>query len=436
MPRVIGVAVLAITLAACDRTASPGRATGGDTVRVRADGPPVWGDSVRLVEVARLGKVDGPAEYAFGHVAYVAGLSDGAFFVYDQGDGAIRRYDSTGRHTGVVARKGKGPSEVSGVGGLKTVGDSLLVVWDVGNRRVSIFDAQGKHVRGFPVMHARILSRITPAYPPGFAVDSAGNIAIRVAASATGGGTAQPGPVDQGTVVPEYWMRYSQTGAVVDSVRADRIEPARRPFDVYGIPNFTDRPYTTLLANGGVVTGWPDHYRFTLTGADRKPMVIDRPFRPIPLVGEERAEWQEINTAMGNVVKEGAAQGTMSTTAKPSEYVLPEAKPGFIDLRVDPVGQLWVQIYTAASKRALPPSKLGADAGVFERLQANGGMSWASDRRVYEVIDPAGRFLGRVDLPPNTSLLEIQRNRVWLRAEGPDGETVVATYRIVGPRGP
>src|SRR5688572_2500277 len=120
-----------------------------DTVRVRADNPPVWGANVRLVEELAIGQVDGPQEYAFGRIYHAAPAPDGAFFLYDVNDGQIRRYDARGRFTGRIGRKGGGPGEYQGVGGMLVDASGSLVVYDPGSMRITWFGPDGKSRREF-----------------------------------------------------------------------------------------------------------------------------------------------------------------------------------------------------------------------------------------------------------------------------------------------
>ena len=115
-----------------------------DTVRVRADNAPLWGTNVRLVEELAIGQVDGPQEYAFGRIVHAAPERDGSFYLYDQNDGQIRRYDPRGRFTGKIGRKGGGPGEYQHVGGMMVDASGTLVVFVPGLRRVSWFGPDGK----------------------------------------------------------------------------------------------------------------------------------------------------------------------------------------------------------------------------------------------------------------------------------------------------
>src|SRR5688572_20379503 len=121
-----------------------GGAVAQDTVRVRADGSPLWGPNVRLVEELTVGQVDGPPEYALGRLYHAAPERGGAFYLFDVNDGQIRRYDARGRFTGLIGRKGGGPGEYQHVGGMTVDASGLLVVFDPGSRRVTHFGPDGK----------------------------------------------------------------------------------------------------------------------------------------------------------------------------------------------------------------------------------------------------------------------------------------------------
>lgn len=71
-------------------------ATAQDTIRVRASNAPAWGSDPALVHELTVGALDGPPEYALGRIQRIAAEPGGAFYVYDDGDTQIRRYDARG----------------------------------------------------------------------------------------------------------------------------------------------------------------------------------------------------------------------------------------------------------------------------------------------------------------------------------------------------
>jgi hypothetical protein len=54
------------------------------------------------------------------------------------------------------------------------------------------------------------------------------------------------------------------------------------------------------------------------------------------------------------------------------------------------------------------------------------------ERRRYDVFGRDGSYLGRIELPPRTTLSEAKGNRVWAIQRGEDDEQYVIRYRITG----
>ena len=142
----VQVATLLVALVSSELAAAQ------DTVRVRADGPPLWGIPVRLVQELAIGQLDGPPEYAFGRVYAMAAEPGGAFYVYDFNDRQIRRYDARGTFTNLVGKRGGGPGEYQHPGGMAVTRDGLLIVFDPENSRITYFHPDGKVQRDFPVV--------------------------------------------------------------------------------------------------------------------------------------------------------------------------------------------------------------------------------------------------------------------------------------------
>jgi len=137
-----------------------------DRVLVQSLPAPSIRDSsgVRIVEYSTI-KTSVPAFRITATLAEVGGLRDEPREEFDARTGhesatrfsngniavaewsTVRVVDSSGRFVRTVGRKGGGPGEVSGqiVRVCRLPGDSLLVISN--NRRISIFDASGKHVR-------------------------------------------------------------------------------------------------------------------------------------------------------------------------------------------------------------------------------------------------------------------------------------------------
>jgi hypothetical protein len=64
-----------------------------DTVVVRADNPPEWGEAVQLVEELRIGSLDGAEEEIFGRITGVAIGPERTVYVADEQVPVIRQFE-------------------------------------------------------------------------------------------------------------------------------------------------------------------------------------------------------------------------------------------------------------------------------------------------------------------------------------------------------
>ena len=101
-----------------------------DTLIVRANNPPVWGDQVRVTEELRIGMLEGPEEYVFGQVSGIAIGPEGTVYVSDDQIPLIRQYGPDGQWLRNIGRSGEGPGEYKGFLGLRSLDDETLVVLD------------------------------------------------------------------------------------------------------------------------------------------------------------------------------------------------------------------------------------------------------------------------------------------------------------------
>jgi hypothetical protein len=154
MGRAVGILPPILVLAAC---------ASGDTPAVRAlvrdsagiaiveNAAPLAPDSVAMVvDSARVLEIggSGDARTEFGRVAGTVRLGDGVIVVADGGNSELRFFDSAGAWQRTVGRKGAGPGEFEMIGGLYRLESDSLAVFDINQRRVSVFGADGALKRG------------------------------------------------------------------------------------------------------------------------------------------------------------------------------------------------------------------------------------------------------------------------------------------------
>lgn len=380
-------------VAACLLLSAPVSAQ--DTVRVKADGPPLWGNTVKLVEEFSIGALDGPPEYAFGQLYAIAVEPGGAFYTYDGQDVQIRRFDARGRFEGLIGKKGGGPGEYQYVAGMAVTRDSLLLVNDPGSQRFTFFGADG-------TVRRESSPRRSAFYDDGFLIDRAGRAYL---------GVAVPGGPAEGPGSRAQYLRF-RDGALVDSVLTPpRIQNARLGFVLITSDgaryNFVNQTIVTPYAWGGVLSATSSAYRVVIDTGGPTVRVLEREARAVPLSGAEHAEW----VAMGEF---------LSRRSSRPPYDIPRTKPFIRELRSDHAGRIWVGVYVPAEKRTnIPP-----------RPPERGPLVTWRERSTYDVFSPAAAYLGRVVLPAEGVLMAIRDNRLWVRTKGPDDEDRVTVFRI------
>ncbi|HEX6132936.1 MAG TPA: hypothetical protein VFZ24_03060 [Longimicrobiales bacterium] len=157
----LGVTCLALTSTGCGGDAAGGgvetsaRDSAGISIveNVAAAGAaPVL--QLSAEPVVRIGALDGDADYLLDGVRHVTRLSDGTIVVANGGSQELRFYDREGVHVRTVGRSGAGPGEYRAISYMRRLtGDSLLI-FDTGNRRVTVLDASGAHARDGSTLRA------------------------------------------------------------------------------------------------------------------------------------------------------------------------------------------------------------------------------------------------------------------------------------------
>lgn len=367
--------------------------------QVKSEGPGQWGSDVRLVHEFTIGELDGRPEYEFGLVRGIAAEDCGAFYVYDLKQEQIRRYDANGRFERLIGRRGGGPGEYQSVAGITVTSDRLLMVHDPRSWRITSFQPDGKIRRELSLRRG---------FDAGdFSIDMSGRIYLK---------NRLPGPLE-GPSARHQWVRLSREGLVLDSLP---IPPDETPVggtfflvtpdgNRYSFP--PKRTISAPYALGGMVTARADDYRFVVTTAEQPDLVVQRRHSRVPLGAVERDEWVAI-----------ANQVPPHIRAPNVRYAIPKLKPVIRDLFSDHLGRVWVDVYVAAEKRNEPPRRPGS-----KRPPLN----WR-ERTTYDVFAPTGAYLGRVQLPAWSTLLDVRDNRLYMRTSGPDGEDRVSVYRIAG----
>jgi len=380
-----------------------------DTVVLHANGSPVWGDSVSVVEEIRIGVLDGGDEYTLGHVAAMTVDGEGSIYVYDAQVPIIREYDAAGRFIRNVGREGAGPGEYRDVLGMAMLPGLELAVWDVGNSRITVYDSTATYITSHRVPSA--LHSWSA-----FLVDTAGHYYVK-AADLRRVSTGHEGTTAS---MPELFIRLSRTGAVQDSV----FVPSRNgnPGFVLSTPEgprgtFTKETVYALSPFGYLVTGVTSRYAINLLMPTGRIRRIERHIEPVTVLPAEREMWRQWARFL-------AARGSGEPRSYPD---LPRQKPAFRALSVDEDGRVWVDRYV----RALRDDSPQARAPVDERPT----YEWR-EPPTFDVITPIGTFLGTVVMPRNALAYVRRGMHVWGVQSGESREPYVVRWRIVPSQRP
>ena len=376
-----------------------------DTLVVRADNPPTWGEDVRVTEELRIGMLDGPEEYVFGRVSGIALGPENTVYVSDNQVPVIRQYGPDGQWIRNIGRSGEGPGEYREFIELRTLDDETLVVLDPGNGRVTKF-RDGTYSSSF-----RSLSGLHP-YPiltTALGSDTAGCVYVKaVVFPATMGGRDERN---------EVWIRFDAGGQVLDTIPIPPEEKEGPGFQIIGKGGFY-RPFNVMNVSaispeGYLVTARNDEYALHRPLPDGRILRIERGAEPLTLLPEEKKQWDAWVEEVNENHRRLGEPETPSVSGK---------KPLIRKLFVDDDARIWVAVYAEARFVPYSPEEK-AERGDRPGLEWNQPLDW-------EVFDPRGTFLGRITLPDGTSLVAARGNTVWGVQEGFYDEEYVVRFRL------
>jgi hypothetical protein len=90
-------------------------------------------------------------DFLFSEILDVQVDREGNIYVADMKDARIKIFDRDGGNLRIIGKRGQGPGEIQGVGGISPAGENEIMVTDPGNRRLSFFSTQGEWKRSLPM---------------------------------------------------------------------------------------------------------------------------------------------------------------------------------------------------------------------------------------------------------------------------------------------
>jgi hypothetical protein len=350
----------------------------------------------------KIGVIDGDDAYQFSSVAFAGRLSDGGVVVADRQSCEIRFFDRAGRHTTTVGRCGAGPGEFRTYSDVFLSGDTLHV-YDGNNRRLSMVGPNG-----LPVAEQRAQDN------PAFAVPGLGRSLIGVAPDGRMVIAMPPEVNPPSTQNSFVYGRDAvvivispRRGATVDTIARVAggewlyMDAASSPVRPSGSPaaggwsrhgaSFGYYPLYALSPDGlvyatGEHAGF-DVIRFTASHRPSTSRIVRRTdVRAVPVgeVADRYAEWiRDLVGPDGGGARDAVSRARAQIAALPRDHHVP-----FVDeMLADSEGRIWQRDYR---------------------------MPWAADDspRAWTVYSPAGQAVGRIVLPGNLRVTQIQADHI------------------------
>ena len=320
---------------------------------------PLWaaGEEWRVAQepTVTIGTTEGADEYQLFRVVGVHRQAGGRIVVANWGSQDLRFYDRHGEYLFAAGKEGGGPGEFRSVGRMWALADSLVVM-DFQQMRVSLFDARGVFLESF-------------------------NLAL------TDEGIL-PIPVElfsNGLLLIEHHLRerdresglyrdsvmlltYSLDGELRDTIgrfpddetyyliEHDRVTSLPRPF---GLESQSD------VVGDRLFFGASDSYEVQVYSSDGTLERIVR--RPVPNPALEQALVDDYRERL--VERQSRMSPAFRQLSREAE--LPETKPAYSRIMVDPGNNIWVADYP----------------------------SHGDEQSLWNVFDPEGRWLGTVEMP-------------------------------------
>ncbi len=303
-----------------------------------------------------------------------ARLSDGGLVVIDVW--RVHFFDARGTRRIVTGREGAGPNEFRYLTSVcRTRGDTV-VVYDSHNRRITVLAPAGNIVRAFPV-------DATHAMPSDACFDDGTYLLSHRLPSATG----EP--------IATHYTRHRLDG----SATGTPLTLTAPPFDMVA-------QSLPVIVPDGAHLAYSDATRHEVRWYDAAARLtrILRTGDALRRITAREAEERITNTVPDNVSSAQRQQMIDRMRSRPHA----EHWPAHGTLRSDPSGRLWMQDHV---------------------VDANAARRWTA-------FDPAGRLLGRLEIPLDArgvppEVIAFERNVVLLRHRTEDGASLLSLMPLV-----
>lgn len=356
----------------------------------------------------RLTKPDARYPHELSSITGFLELPDGRVLVSDGIDETVLRIDLRTMKTDTLSRTGSGPGEYKGPDLLYGMPGGGVLLVDLGNARLSFFDAAFKYKESSPITRGNPATGLTMAIPDG--VDAQGRIYFRSMMRNPDGSRA-----DSGAVI--RWDRSSEKMDTVGKIKLGDVKVETSGGANSRSVNMRPVPYSpedawAVTPDGRIVIARAADYHLEWRPAGgaavRGPAV---PWKGVPVRDAEKREYAD-EGRNGINVSVTMENGKMSTRmgrggrGERDENQIPDLawpanKPAFRAVRIASDGNTWVE-------RSVP----------------------AGAAREYDVFGPDGKVRGKVILPQGRRLVGFGKGAVYLRETNAEELQFLERYRL------
>lgn len=339
-------------------------------IRIIQSNGPQWGEADGwmvphdpLVDLASSGS--GP-NHEFFRVRNAIRMEDGRIAVASSGTNEVRIYDADGGFVRSSGRTGQGPGEFERLTNVRIYRGDSLIAFDYWGRRISVLDEAGDIERVASV--TGLDGSLSNLY-----VLSGGSFLLH--SHAIGIMEEVQGRVR----IPAPLLRLNPDGAVEDTVT---VVPG---FETY-VFEFGDAAppfrHEALIATRDSLIYVGDGVNFEVRVLSLEGELL----RILRLPGYDLAVPEAVRDSMRTAMLEQEMPAQLRPTQEAMANSIPDRRPAYSGILVDPLGFLWVQSYIRSLVAAGP-------------------------RRSY-IFDPEGQWLGTVELPDNFNLYQVGEDYV------------------------
>ena len=360
------------------------------------------------VPETRLSKPDARYPRELSSITGLLELADGRVLLSDGLDEALLRIDLKTMKTDTVSRTGAGPGEYKAPDLLfrAPAGGFLLV--DLGNARLSFFDAAFKYLESSPITRGNPQTGLTMVIPDG--TDAEGRIYFRSIMR-----NAQK-PPDSGAV-----LRWDRARDKFDTVAKVKLSEAKvsssgssnnRSVSMRPVP-LSPEDVWAVGPDGSIVVVRAADYRVEwIQAGGAVTRGVPNQWRAVPIRDADKKEWSDqlrttglstqVTSENGRMsVRMGRGVGRNSPVGATDDLEWPSSKPAVRLVRVSPEGEAWVERHVAAGSP-----------------------------RTFDIFGKDAKLSRRVILPAGRELIGFGKGVVYLRERTEDDLVYLERYRL------